>query len=215
MARGRFITFEGGEGAGKTSQIERLAESLRQSGRRVLTTREPGGSPGGEEIRGLLVTGPADRWDPWCELLLHVAARRSHLVQRVLPALEAGQWVLSDRFADSTMAYQGYGQGLGRNAVQSLNDLVLADLKGAAPDLTLILDLPVQQGLQRAAKRPHAEDRYESMGEAFHQRLRDAFREIAALEPERCVLIDAGGDVESVAAAVWSAVCARLGIDGP
>ncbi len=215
MARGRFITFEGGEGAGKTSQIERLAGSLRQSGRDVLTTREPGGSPGGEEIRGLLVTGAADRWDPWCELLLHVAARRIHLVRRVLPALEAGQWVLSDRFADSTMAYQGYGQGLGRDAVQSLSDLVLGDLQGAAPDLTLVLDVPVQLGLQRAAKRPHAENRYESMGTAFHQRLRGAFREIAALEPERCVLIDAGGDIESVAAAVWSTVRARLGIDGP
>ncbi|MFQ6017055.1 MAG: dTMP kinase [Kiloniellaceae bacterium] len=220
MARGRFITIEGGEGAGKSTQIELLAAALARAGIAVRTTREPGGSPGAEEIRKLLVTGAADRWDPLAEALLHFAARRVHLRAVVLPELAAGTWVLSDRFADSTMAYQGYGHGLGRAEIERLYALVVGDF---APDLTVILDLPVELGLRRAAGRrsrlrPEAfggragEDRYERMDRAFHDRLRAGFREIARREPRRCVLIDAAGEVEAVHGAVLAAVSARLGL---
>ncbi len=150
MAGAKFITFEGGEGAGKSTQIELLAAALARAGISVRTTREPGGSPGAEEIRRLLVTGPPNRWDAMTEALLHFAARRDHLRGVVLPDLEAGHWVLSDRFADSTMAYQGYGHGLGRGAIEALHALVVGDF---APDLTLILDLPVDLGLERALAR--------------------------------------------------------------
>jgi dTMP kinase len=211
MARGNFITFEGGEGAGKSTQVARLAAALRGAGHQVLTTREPGGSPGAESIRQLLVTGDAARWDPWCEVLLHVVARRDHLTSSVLPALAAGQWVLCDRFADSTMAYQGYGQGLGRAAVQDAHDLALGDLEGWAPDLTLILDVPVELGLERAAARRDGEDRYESMALAFHQRLRDGYLEIAAKDSARCRLIDAHDDLDAVETAVWTAITECFG----
>lgn len=214
--RGRFITLEGGEGAGKSTQQRRLSAWLRDSGCEVVETREPGGSPGAEEIRKLLVTGTAGRWDAVTEALLHFAARRDHLVQTVVPALERGAWVVCDRFADSTMAYQGYGHGLGREVVTALCDLVVGDL---APDLTLVLDLPVEEGLARAGRRngtqdagAAGEDRYEQMDIAFHQRLRDGFHDIVAREPERCLLIDAMGDADTVAERIRAAVIARLGI---
>lgn len=225
MARGRFITVEGGEGAGKSTQVALLAESLGRAGLSVHATREPGGSPGGEEIRRLLVTGEAERWDPMCEALLHFAARRDHLRTVVLPRLAAGDWIVSDRFADSTMAYQGYAQGLGREAVEALYRLVVGEF---APDLTLILDLPVELGLSRAGLRRAAaapaaqagarsedEDRYERLGRAFHDRLRAAFQEIARREPGRCVVIDAAGEAAAVAAAVRAAVAGRLGVAFP
>lgn len=212
MARGKFITFEGGEGAGKTTQIALLAEALRRAGLAVRTTREPGGSPGAEQIRKLLVSGVTDRWDPMCEALLHFAARRDHLHKVILPALEAGEWVLSDRFADSTMAYQGYGQDLGRGPVEALYRLVVGDF---APDLTLILDVPVELGLGRAAVRRDGEDRYERLGHAFHERLREAYRDIQRREPERCALIGASGEVDAVQAAIRVAVAERLGIALP
>jgi len=209
MARGKFITIEGGEGAGKSTQIPRLAETLRGAGLRVHTTREPGGSPGAEEIRNLLVTGETGRWDPMSEALLHFAARREHVVTIVRPKLESGIWVISDRFADSTMAYQGYAQGLGRPVVETLYELTLGDF---APDLTLILDLPVELGLARATKRGNGEDRYERLGQDFHMRLRAAFHDIAKRAPDRCVLIDASGDAEAVQAALREAVGTRLGL---
>ncbi len=214
MSRGKFITIEGGEGAGKSTQAARLCTRLQGRGLDVVATREPGGAAGALEVRRLLVEGAVDRWDPLSELLLHSAARREHLVATVRPALEAGKWVVSDRFADSTMAYQGHGHGLGREAVESITDLVVGETK---PDLTIILDLPVEDGLTRAHERGHAdhslEDRYERMGTAFHERLREGFLDIARREPKRCVIVDAALDVETVAEAIWRAAVERLNLD--
>ena len=209
MAGAKFITFEGGEGSGKSTQIGLLAETLTAAGIRVRTTREPGGSPGAEQIRELLVTGAAERWDAMTEALLHFAARRDHLRSVVRPSLEAGQWVLSDRFADSTMAYQGYGHGLGRAAIEQLYALAIGNF---VPDLTLILDVPVALGLARALARRDGEDRYEGLGAEFHERLREGFREIAEREPGRCALIDARGEAAAVQAAIRVCVAERLGI---
>lgn len=212
-ARGRFITLEGGEGAGKSTQLRRLADSLRVSlrarGVELVTTREPGGSPGAEEIRGLLVTGETGRWSATTEALLHTAARRDHLERTVWPALETGSWVLCDRFFDSTMAYQGYGLGLGRDLVETLQT---AALGGFRPDLTLILDIDVETGLRRAVARHGGEDRYERMDIGFHQRLRDGFLDIARREPERCAVVDADANVDTVQARIRDAVSGRLGL---
>lgn len=206
IGRGRFITLEGGEGAGKSTQLWRLAQSLRGRGREVVTTREPGGSPGAEEIRRLLVTGGAGRWSPTTEALLHFAARRDHLERTVWPALARGAWVLSDRFADSTRAYQGYGLGLESGVIDRLYALAVGDF---APDLTLVLDLPAEAGLARALARGAA-DRYEGMDLAFHRRLRDGFLEIAGRDRGRCAVIDAAADEDTVAAAILETVTARL-----
>lgn len=213
MAKGRFITLEGGEGAGKTTQIRRLADALRGRGLPVLTTREPGGSPGAEEIRRLLVSGEPGRWDGMTELLLHFAARRDHLLRTVWPALEAGTWVVCDRFADSSMAYQGYGHGLGREVVERLAETAMGSFR---PDLTLILDLPVETGIARTRGRmpgaPAGEDRYERMGLAFHEKLRRGYLDIAAREPERCEVVAADRSPEEVSLAVLAAVERRLPI---
>ncbi|MGQ9370300.1 dTMP kinase [Azospirillum sp. A39] len=210
--RGRFITLEGGEGAGKSTQVRLLADALAACGVAVVTTREPGGSPGAEEIRRLLVSGDTGRWGGLTEALLHTAARRDHLERTVWPALDAGRWVLCDRFADSTMAYQGYGLGLGREPVEALQRVALG---GFRPDLTVILDLAVEQGLTRTHARRGGEDRYERMDLAFHERLREGFRDIARREPERCVVIDAAHPVEAVQAAILDAVTRRLGVGVP
>jgi len=206
VTRGRFITLEGGEGAGKSTQVKLLAAWLKERGIEAVTTREPGGSPGAEAIRGLLVNGSTDRWDAVTETMLHFAARRDHLRATVLPALERGAWIVSDRFADSTRAYQGIVQGAGLDLVERLYAIAVGTL---VPDLTLVLDLPVELGLQRAARRG-GEDRYERMGGDFHRRLREAFLEIAAAEPARCAVVDATGDVEAVAAAIRATVDLRL-----
>jgi dTMP kinase len=208
-APGRFITLEGGEGAGKSTQIARLADWLRSSGRNVVTTREPGGSPGAEMIRKLLVEGPAERWDGTTEALLHFAARRDHLRSTVWPALESGAWVVSDRFADSTRAYQGWGHGLDLEALDRLYEVAV---DGFRPDLTLILDLPVEAGLARAAARRGAETRYESLPRDFHERVRKGFLEIAKAEPRRCAVVDASNDIDTIAAAIARTVTDRLGI---
>lgn len=211
MVRGRFITFEGGEGGGKSTQVARLAEYLRSRGLEVVTTREPGGSPGAEEIRHLLVEGHVARWQGFTEALLNYAARFEHLQATIFPALAAGKWVISDRFADSTMAYQGYGHGLDHEAIVRLHRLVVGDFE---PDLTLVLDLAPEVGLARAKARAGAEDRYERMDRAFHQRLREGFLKIAKDHPERCRLIDAAADADTVFAAVRRAVDDHLGVGG-
>ena len=201
----RFITFEGGEGGGKSTQVRGLAEALRAAGEDVVTTREPGGAPGAEEIRRLLVEGEPGRWTPEAEALLHFAARAEHLDKVIRPALAAGKWVLCDRFADSTLAYQGYGQGVDRDWLQQLRYRVVGAIE---PGLTLVLDLPVETGLGRAL----AQQRYERMGSAFHARLRDGFLAIAREEPKRCVVIDAARSIDAVGADVRAAVAQRYGV---
>lgn len=214
MTNGCFISLEGGEGTGKSTQISRLAERLRTAGHVVKETRDPGGSEGAEAIRELLLTGSPDRWDAMTEALLHFAARRDYVQRIIRPALETGAWVITDRFADSTVAYQGVAGGAGRETVEGLWDLVLEGLK---PDLTLILDLPIEVGLDRAGVRfdqqdqtASREDRYELKGAEFHESLRQAFLESARLEPDRCVAIDATGTEDEVHEAIWAVVSARL-----
>jgi dTMP kinase len=206
---GRFITLEGGEGAGKSTQITRLKGWLEGRGRTVVATREPGGSPGAEMIRKLLVEGPVERWDGRTEALLHFAARREHLRSIVWPALKRGDWVISDRFADSTLAYQGYGHGVDRRIFDELYKVAVGDFR---PDLTLILDLPIETGLLRAAARRGAETRYESLPRDFHARVRAGFLEIATQDPKRCVMIDATADIDTTAAAIARVVGERLGV---
>jgi dTMP kinase len=210
VARGRFITFEGGEGAGKSTQLGRLAERLRARGLDVVATREPGGSPGAEAIRELVLNGAADRWSPVTETLLMYAARRDHIERVIAPALARGAWVVCDRFADSTRAYQGAGGGADPALIAALEASVLGE---ARPDLTLVFDLPPEVGLARAQARG-GEMRFESKGLAFHARLREGFLAIARDEPARCVLVDAAAAMDAVEAAVWAAVSARLGLDG-
>ena len=205
--KGRFITLEGGEGAGKSTQIGRLTAWLESRGHVVTATREPGGAPGAEMIRKLLVEGPVERWDGTTEALLHFAARREHLRSTVWPALNKGTWVVSDRFADSTLAYQGYGHGADRAMLGELYAIAVGDFR---PDLTLVLDLPVEVGLTRAAARRGTETRYESLPVEFHERVRAGFLEIAAGEPDRCVVIDATQDIDAIAAAIGSSVSTRL-----
>lgn len=203
MTAGIFITFEGGEGGGKSTQARRLADKLSADGHGVMLTREPGGSPGAEAIRKLLVEGTGSRWDGLAEALLHTAARRDHLVAMVWPALKAGNIVICDRFADSTLAYQGYGHGVDRAVITALQTAAMGPFK---PHLTLILDLPPDAGLARAASRGGTETRYESMDRGFHERLRQGFLDIAKMEPARCRIIDAAQDADTVHEAVMTAV---------
>jgi dTMP kinase len=207
--RGRFITIEGGEGAGKSTQVELLMAALARAGITALRTREPGGSDGAEAIRRLLLEGSDERWDAIGEALLLYAARRDHVVRLIQPALERGDWVVCDRFADSTLAYQGYGRGLPRADLLTLHGIALGDF---APDLTLVLDLPAAAGLARAAQRAGSADRFERLDPAFHERLRRGFLSIAADNPERCVVIDATGDPDSVHQTVLAAIAERLGV---
>jgi dTMP kinase len=183
--------------------------ALRRAGIKAERTREPGGSEGAEAIRRLLLEGAEERWDAISETLLFYAARREHVMCLIEPALERGVWVVCDRFADSTIAYQGYGRGLPLAELRALHRFALGDF---TPDLTLILDVPVAEGLARAAKRSGSSDRFERLDRAFHERLRHGFHEIAAAEPHRCVLIDAGDDVQTVHRAVLQAIAERLGV---
>lgn len=210
MARGRFISFEGGEGTGKSTQAKLLADRLRVRGLEVIQTREPGGSSGAEILRKLLLEGETERWSPVTETLLMYAARRDHIETVITPALQRGAWVVCDRFFDSTRAYQGAGGGAPETLIASLEAEVVGDMR---PDLTLVLDLPIEVGFERVRGRS-AYDRFESMGRDFHQRLRAAFLAIAAREPGRCFVLDASPDRDDVAARIWSAVQDRLGLAG-
>ena len=207
---GKFITFEGGEGAGKSTQIQHLATRLKKDGITCITTREPGGSPGAEEIRNLLVTGEVGRWTAMTEALLFAAARDDHLNRTIRPALELGTWVLCDRFSDSTRAYQGAAEGLSPEAIETLDALVVGPTQ---PDLTLIMDLSVEEGLARATSGDAGdENRFERMGVPFHERLRMAFIVIAKNATERCAMIDASKGVEDVADAVWGVVTEKFSV---
>jgi dTMP kinase len=207
MRRGRFITLEGGEGTGKSTQTARLTERLRADGLEVVATREPGGSPGAEEIRALLVAGAADRWSSTTETLLLYAARADHLERVIRPALARGAWVVCDRFADSTRAYQGAAGGASPTLLRALEHEVL---ERDRPDLTLVFDLPAAEGLGRAGARGEAVTRFEAQDAAFHERLRAAFLEIARAEPDRCAVVDARPSAEAVQQAIWTVVRERL-----
>jgi dTMP kinase len=206
---GRFITLEGGEGTGKSTQARRLCASLEARGLPSLVTREPGGSPGAEDIRKLLVNGEPGRWDAMTETLLVFAARADHVARTIRPALEAGRTVVCDRFTDSTYAYQGIGRGTPRETIRRIESVVLEDFR---PDLTLVLDLPVETGLARAHSRSSSETRFEKFDGAFHEKLRQAFLDIAGRSPDRCVVVDASGTEDDVAAAIWDAVARRFGL---
>lgn len=205
----RFITFEGGEGAGKSTQARRLAAALESRGLAVCLTREPGGSAGAEDIRALLVEGATGRWDALTEALLMFAARADHLARTIRPALAAGRWVVCDRFTDSSYAYQGTGRGLGAQTIAAIETVAVGPLR---PDLTFILDVPVKTGLSRAGARHAGEARFEQFDEDFHTRLRDFFHGLAAREAHRCVLIDSTAPLDDVSAQIRQTVSTRFGI---
>jgi dTMP kinase len=208
--RGKFITFEGGEGSGKSTQAALLATRLRRLGIAVVQTREPGGSPGAEAVRHVLLAGAAKPLGPETEAMLFAAARADHLETTIRPALARGAWVVCDRFADSTRVYQGAVGAVDPAVIRALERITVGD---TVPDLTLVLDLPAEAGLARAAGRREGgdADRFEAEDVSFHARLRDAYREIAAAEPGRCAVIDASPAPQRISDDVWTVVCARLG----
>jgi dTMP kinase len=207
--RGRFITLEGGEGAGKSTQVRLLVARLEERGIEVVATREPGGSPRAEGLRDVLLSGAAARFGPAGEAILFSAARIDHVDNKIEPALVRGAWVVSDRFADSTRAYQGILGKLDRRFILALERIAIAN---ARPDLTIFLDIPPEAGLLRVSKRRNGQpaDRFEAEGIEFHANLRNAFREIAKAEPERCVIVSALAPEDEVAAAIWREVETRL-----
>ena len=206
----KFITFEGGEGAGKSTQIVLLESFLRDRGVNSIVTREPGGSPNSELIRTLLVRGASNRWEPKAEVLLHFAARHVHLKNTIWPALERGSWVLSDRFADSTMVYQGDGLGVSKATIEFLYRFVVGDF---VPDLTFILDLPVNIGLARARARSGDEDRYESLDYDFHERVRNGFLSVAEAAPSRYVIIDGEKGINEVNEMIVNLIVQRFDVE--
>lgn len=212
MKKGFFITLEGGEGSGKTTQIARMREALERAGRTVIVTREPGGTPEAEKIRALLVRRDGGDWTPMAECLLLFAARSMHVETLIKPALDEGKIVISDRFTDSTRAYQGYGHGMDFKQIEALNTLALGGFK---PDLTFILDLPVRLGLERAGKRitesASSEDRFERLELGFHEQLRQGYLDIAGRNPGRCIVVDAGQDMDQVTAFILGRLSERLG----
>ena len=213
---GLFITFEGGEGSGKTTQINRLAEMLTEKGYKVITTREPGGTPEAEKIRDFLVQREGGNWSPMAESLLLFAAREMHYNRIIKPDLEAGKIVICDRFTDSTRAYQGYGHGLELEKIEQLKQLALGDVE---PDVTFLLDVESGAGLERAENRmdntaiegARREDRFESLDISFHEKLRQGFLAIAKADPKRCHVIDAGQSLEQVEAAIAKIIIEKLG----
>lgn len=207
--RGHFITFEGGEGTGKSTQASMLADRLKAFGINVHLTREPGGSPGAEAIRHVLLSGAAKALGAEAETMLFAAAREDHVINTIAPALARGQWVISDRFSDSTRVYQGVLGQVDARMIRRLEKLTIGDTR---PELTIILDLPAEEGLARAGARRGKEkaDRFESETLEFHQKLRDAYRQLSVEEPERCVLIDASAPRDAVGKAIWDVVDKRF-----
>jgi len=207
--RGRFITFEGGEGSGKSTQVATLVKRLTSLGVAVMATREPGGSPGAEAVRHVLLSGAAKPLGAHAEAILFAAAREDHLSQTIRPALERGTWVISDRFADSTRVYQGVLSNVDPRIISRLERLTVGE---TPPDLTFVLDVPAEIGLDRAARRRgnRAGDRFEAEALDFHKKLREAYIELAGREPARCAVIDAAAPPDTVADAVWAVVNARL-----
>ncbi len=206
----KLITFEGGEGVGKSTQINLLKQSFTNSGIPVKTTREPGGTEGAEKIRELLVQGGANKWDGQTELLLHMAARLDHINRFIKPALTEGNFVICDRFMDSTIAYQAYGHKLGEQYVKQLSTLIFGNF---TPDLTIIFDLDIKAAMQRADKRNSKENRYEKMGEAFHNNVRKGFLQIAKDNPYRCVVIDASLGQEEISVQIIKIIEQKFGIN--
>jgi dTMP kinase len=204
---GRLITFEGGEGAGKSTQVSILVDRLRNAGRHAFATREPGGSPVAEDIRETLLSGKAKQFGPFAEALLFSIARQDHIDTVISDALARGQWVVCDRFLDSTRAYQGATGGVPAPVISALERLTL---NGVMPNLTIVLDIPVEEGLARMARRRGAPDRFESQEISQHEQIRKAFLNIAEEEPGRCVVIDARKPEALVAEDVWEAVAERL-----
>jgi dTMP kinase len=213
---GKFITIEGGEGAGKSTQVAYLVMNLSNAGMVVAKTREPGGTPASEEIRNLLLSGTVDKWDGISELFLFLASRRDHWIRGIKPALDQGCWVVCDRFVDTTLAYQGYGRGLPLNLIRMLNLFVCDQTEvglWAGPDLTFILDVPVEEGLARILRRTGHGDRFELADRRFHEEVRRGFLEIADRDNQRCYLIDALKTPEAVAGIIWE-VTQRRFLDG-
>ena len=207
MTSPQFITLEGGEGTGKSTQAKRLAAKLGERGISTVVTREPGGSPGAEQIRDLFVHGEPGRWSALTETLLVFAARVDHVEKTIRPALASGKWVICDRFTDSTYAYQGTARGTDRGIIRRVQSAAIGDFK---PALTLVLDLPVAVGLERAKGRPGSENRFEKFDTEFHEKLRQAFIDIARRNGDRCVLLDAAGSEDDVAELIWQTVVKRF-----
>ena len=209
MTTPQFITLEGGEGTGKSTQAKKLAAKLKERGVESIVTREPGGSPGAEQIRALLVNGEPGRWSALTETLLVFAARVDHVEKTIKPALASGKWVISDRFTDSTYAYQGVGRGTDREIIRRVQSAAIGDFK---PNLTLMLDLPVSVGLERAKARAGSENRFEQFNAEFHEKLRQAFLDIARRNGDRCVVIDAAGSEDQVAELIWQTAAKRFSL---
>jgi len=207
--RGKFITLEGGEGVGKSTQAKRLVEYLASQGIKAIATREVGGSKSAEEIRALWLSKGEGYWDPLSEVLLIMAARREHMTHTILPAIEGGTWVVSDRFIDSTRAYQGVGLGVGLDKIDAIYKEIAGDFW---PDLTLLLDTPVEIGMSRMAARKGQDDRYQQQKIAFHETLRKAYHSIAAREEKRFRLIDASANMDAVAVSIAKTVSEYFGI---
>ena len=207
MAKGVFLTFEGIDGSGKSSQAKLLAKTLREHGHSVVLTREPGGSPGAEEIRKLLVEGDPNRWSPETEILLFYAARRDHVERTILPALERGDIVISDRFADSTRVYQGAVRSDLRETVDAIHDRMI----GFEPDRTFIIDMDPDAALTRGLARKSGEDRFEDFGLDFQHRLRDGFKDLAKSAPERCVQIDGNRPIDEISSEILTLAQEMLG----
>lgn len=212
---GLFITFEGGEGAGKTTQINRLAQSLTDIGKKIITTREPGGTPEAEKIRDLIVQRDGGQWSPISEALMLFAARALHVDRVIKPALDDGHIVICDRFTDSTRAYQGYGHGLSLDKIETLKETALG---GIEPDITFILDVDPAAGLKRSERRlasealdiKQKEDRFESMNLSFHEKLRQGFLSIGKDNPDRCFILDANGDLNTIAEQILNIIHSKI-----